>query len=203
MGRPKAWLPFGETTMLQAVLEAVEQGLKSGQAERPGFSPPLVVVGAPRQELPPLPQRILRVDDEVEGEGPLRGIATGLAALDGHVEAAYVSSCDTPLLRPPFVARMIALLGEADIAVPVVEDRHHPLAAVYRLSVLKEVRELLAADRRRPFFLFERVSTRTIGRDALIEIDPDLDSLKNFNTPSEYEGLLARLADLHGVGESP
>jgi molybdopterin-guanine dinucleotide biosynthesis protein A len=203
MGRSKAWLPFGETTMLRAVLEAVEKGLRSGRASQPGFSPPLVVVGARQQDLPPLPQEILRVDDEVEGEGPLRGMAAGLAALEGRAEAAYVSSCDTPLLQPSFVSRMIVLLGEADIAVPLVEDRHHPLAAVYRLSVLKEVRDLLAAERRRPFFLFERVSTRMIGREALVEVDPDLDSLKNFNTPAEYEELVARVEDGRGIGGSP
>ena len=192
MGRPKAWLPCGDRTMLAAVVDAVVRGLPP--------TPSLVVVGAPGQDLPPLADAVVRVDDEVEGEGPLRGMEAGLGALEGQVEAAFVSSCDTPLLKPVFVSRMIALLGAADIAVPRFEDRHHPLAAVYRLSVLGEIRTLLAGQRRRPFFLFERVRTVVVDEAALRDIDPELDSLRNFNTPAEYEALTARLSGSRAIG---
>jgi molybdenum cofactor guanylyltransferase len=188
MGRPKAWLPAGESTMLQVVAAAITAGLRP-VSPAGGAPAPLVVVGAPGQELPSLVPAPLRVDDEVEGEGPLRGMAAGLQALTGRVEAAFVSSCDVPLLRPSFVARMVALLGDADIAVPLVQGRHHPLAAVYRVGVLPEVRDLLRREMRRPFFLFERVRTRTVGPEDLAEADPGLDSLSNFNTPEEYAAL--------------
>ncbi len=209
MGRPKAWLPFGGRTMLQAVVEAVREGLvdrrsrPGGEADSVDGGSPLVVVGAPNQDLPPLAPGVVRVDDDIEGEGPLRGMSAGIRALSGRAVAAYVSSCDTPLLRPQFVTRMIALLEDHDIVVPVVEGRHHPLAAVYRMSVLKEIDALLTEERRRPFFLFERVRTREVGLDDLRHVDPGLDSLRNFNTPDEYDELAAHSAAPAGGGDRP
>lgn len=183
MGRPKAWLPVGGRTMLEAVVGAIVDGLRDQAA-------PIIVVGAPGQDLPPLGAPARRIDDDIEGEGPLRGMAAGLAALQGLAQAAFVSSCDVPLLKPAFVARMLALLGDHDIAVPVVAGLHHPLAAVYRIEVLQAVRDLLAKNRRRPFFLFEECRTRLVAAVDLEAADPDLDSLKNLNTPEEYESLV-------------
>ncbi len=203
MGRPKAWLPVGDRTMLATVAGAVAEGLRgagSRLATAPQPAGPIVIVGAPGQDLPPAGLPVLRVDDDVEGEGPLRGLAAGLGALTGKADAAYVSSCDVPLLKPAFVARMIALLGDADIAVPLVDDRHHPLAAVYRIGVLETVRDLLARNQRRPFFLFERRPTRVVTATDLLAADPGLDSLRNFNTPEEYDRLLAGGGASSGAG---
>ena len=202
MGRPKAWLPVGDRTMLETVVGSVAEGLRAAagavgvsgralEAAAGNATAPIVVVGAPGQDLPPAGGPVLRVDDEVEGEGPLRGLAAGLEALAGKADAAFVSSCDVPLLKPAFVARMIALLGDLDIAVPLVDDRHHPLAGVYRVGVLETVRDLLAREMRRPFFLFERRPTRVVTAAELEGADPGLESLRNFNTPEEYDRLLA------------
>src|SRR5207247_2796906 len=92
----------------------------------------IVVVAAPDQEVPPLPEGVGVVRDEEKGQGPLQGLAAGLAALRGKVEAAYLSSCDVPFLKPAFVRRLIDLLGEHAICVPRVGEYPHPLAAVYR-----------------------------------------------------------------------
>ena len=59
------------------------------------------------------------------------------------------------------------------MAVPVEGEFHHPLAAVYRTSVVPVVEELLAADRLRPAFLFDRVATCRVSVDRLRAIDPD------------------------------
>jgi molybdopterin-guanine dinucleotide biosynthesis protein A len=182
MGRPKAWLPFGDEIMLPRVVRLLSEVVA-----------PVVVVAAPEQEVPPLPPGVGVVRDEVEGRGPLAGLAAGLRALAGQADAAYLSSCDVPLLRPEFVRRIIALLGEAVVCVPQVEGYFHPLAAVYRLGVVDEVERLLAEDRLRPVFLFESVPTRTVEAVELTGVDADLRSLRNCNTLQEYEAAL-RLA---------
>lgn len=179
MGRPKAWLPFGGEAMLQRVVRIVRQAVE-----------PVVVVAAPDQPLPELPGEVLMSRDDVPGRGPLQGISAGLHALEARTEAAYVSSCDVPFLRPDFVRQMIAALGDADIAVPYDDGHHHPLAAVYRTRILPEVDRLLAQDRLRPFFLFEVVPTNTVSADALRAVDTQLDSLRNMNTPQDYEAAL-------------
>src|SRR5256885_6862977 len=119
MGRPKAWLPFGDEVMLQRVVRILSDVVS-----------PIVVVAAPDQELPALPDSVLVERDEEKGRGPLQGLAAGLTALEGRADAGYLSSCDVPFLRPAFVQRMIDLRGSHSICVPRVGDYHHPLAAV-------------------------------------------------------------------------
>jgi molybdopterin-guanine dinucleotide biosynthesis protein A len=183
MGRPKAWLPFGDEIMLPRVVRLL------GEVVRP-----IVVVAAPGQDLPPLPEGVDVVRDQERGRGPLQGLAAGLSALRGRADAAYVSSCDVPFLRPAFVRRLLDLLGEHAICVPNVGGYHHPLAAVYRLEVTQAVQRLLAEDRLRPFFLFEAVPTRVVEADELAAVDPEFQTLRNLNTPEDYEAALRDLA---------
>jgi len=180
MGKPKAGLPIAGEIMLPRVVRLLSEAAVG----------PIVVVAAPEQEVPTLPEGIQIVRDEERGRGPLEGLAAGLAALEGRVEAAYASSCDVPFLRPAFVKRMIELLGSAQICVPRVGNYHHPLAAVYRVEVLPIVRQLLKENRLRPVFLFETGATRVVEGAELIDVDPTFESLRNLNTPQDYEQAL-------------
>jgi molybdopterin-guanine dinucleotide biosynthesis protein A len=183
MGRPKAWLPFGGELMLQRVVRILGEVVD-----------PIVAVAAPGQEVPPLPSPIEIARDENKGRGPLEGLAAGLRRLSASgIDAAYATSTDAPFLQPAFVRRVIELLGEFSIAVPFVNERHHPLAAVYRTSVLAEVDRLLGADRLRPIFLFESLPTRAVTGNELSVADPGLRSLRNLNSPEEYEQALSEL----------
>src|SRR5438045_459856 len=77
MGRPKATLPFGPELLLPRVLRLLCQAVD-----------PIVVVAAPEQDLPNLPDETIIVRDEEKGRGPLQGLAAGLAALHGIAAAA-------------------------------------------------------------------------------------------------------------------
>jgi molybdenum cofactor guanylyltransferase len=177
MGRPKAWLPFGGEALLQRVVRILSEVVD-----------PIVVVAAPEQELPNLPPAVRVARDDREYLGPLNGLATGLAALEGRADVTYLTPCDVPFLRPAFVRRVIERLGDADVCLPEVGGFKHPLAAAYRASVLPKVRELIAANRLRPVFLTEAVRTRVL--DASDFDAADLVSLRNLNTPEEYEAAL-------------
>jgi molybdenum cofactor guanylyltransferase len=179
MGRPKAWLPFGGEVMLARVVRLLGEAVA-----------PLVVVAAPGQDVPPLPPGVEVVRDPERDRGPLQGLAAGLEALRGRAAAAYLSSCDVPFLRPAFVRRMIDLLGEHQACVPRVEGFLHPLAAVYRVEVAAVAARLLAEDRLRPTFLFDAVPTRVVAAEELAGADPSLQTLRNLNTPGEYEAAL-------------
>jgi molybdopterin-guanine dinucleotide biosynthesis protein A len=179
MGKPKAWLPIGGEIMLPRVVRILGAVVE-----------PIVVVAAPDQDVPPLPEGIEIVRDEERGRGPLEGLAAGLAALEGRADAAYASSCDVPFLRPAFVNRMIELLGSAQICVPRVSDYHHPLAAVYRVGVRPFVLQLLKENRLRPVFLFDAVATRVVEPSELSDVDATFESLRNLNTPEDYEQAL-------------
>lgn|ERR1019366_6427604 len=184
MGRPKAWLPFGSELLLPRVVRLLSEAVS-----------PIVVVAAPDQELPPLPDEVRIVRDAERGRGPLQGLAAGLAALQGDADAAYASSCDVPFLRPAFVRRVIELLGTERICVPRVGAYHHPLAAVYRMDVLSAVLALLEQNRLRTALLFEAVPTRVVQVEELQDVDPTFETLRNLNTPEDYEQALRDAVD--------
>jgi molybdenum cofactor guanylyltransferase len=210
MGRPKAWLPFGSEFMLQRVVRILSDVVSPiAVVAAPGQDlPPLDLTPQPPSlrgnggnSVPPSllgkgvrglgdSQSSFIIRDEREGFGPLQGLAAGLQALQGHAEAAYLSSCDVPFLQPAFVRKMIELRGEHAICVPHVGGYHHPLAAVYRLDVLDTVNRLLAENRLRPVFLFEALPTRIVEAAELADVDPTFRSLRNLNTPEDYDAAL-------------
>jgi molybdopterin-guanine dinucleotide biosynthesis protein A len=178
MGRDKATLPFGQERMLQRVVRLVGEVVAFEN---------LTVVAAPQQPLPELPAKVVTARDRQE----YRGLATGLRALAGRVDAAYVTACDVPLLAPVFVERMFELLGDFDIAVPVDGLYHHPLAAVYRPGVLPQIERLLDAGRMRPRFLFDEVNTCEVPVNELRAVDPQLSTLANLNYEEDYLAALS------------
>jgi molybdopterin-guanine dinucleotide biosynthesis protein A len=202
MGRPKANLEWHGSTLLHRVTGIVSRAV-AGR---------VVVVRAAGQELPALPPGVRVVEDAAEGRGPLQGLAAGLAAVADDAEVAYVSSTDVPLLHPAFVRAVVrAAWGElptgdavtsqaVDVALPVVRGFRHPLAAAYRTSLVPAVEELIAEDRMRPAFLFERSRVRELSEDDLLsdrelaEADPELLSVLNLNEPDDYERARARAA---------
>jgi molybdenum cofactor guanylyltransferase len=179
MGRPKAWLPFGPEVLLQRVVRILS-----------GIVSPVVVVAAPNQNLPTLPGDVIITRDDREHLGPLNGLAAGLAGLEGRADAAYLSSCDVPFLDPAFVRRVIERLENSLACFPEVGGFLQPLAAAYRIDVLPAVRQLLASNRLRPADLKELVPTRILGPADFADIDASLASLRNVNTPQEYEAAL-------------
>jgi molybdenum cofactor guanylyltransferase len=181
MGQPKAWLPFGNELLLQRVVRRL-----STVAE------PVVVVRAPGQTLPELPKNTLVTEDTIENRGPLQGIASGLSALRGLVDVAFVSSTDAPFVDPDLVIRLCELRRTShDLVVPHASDRHHPLAALYALNVLPEIECMLAANQLRLMDLLRRVCTLVVNEEELNKLDPRLRFLSNVNTPEDYRAALA------------
>ena len=189
MGVPKATLPFGPEAMLQRVVRLLGTVVH-----------PVVVVAAREQVLPELPVDVIVTRDERGERGPLEGLRAGLKALPDSVEIAYVTSCDVPLLAPGFAARMIELLGDHDIAVMEIDGFPHPLSAVYRRNTLPHVESLLAEDKLRPVFLFDKVRTRRVQPAEMISVDPELRTLRNLNTREDYQVALAEITSPAGDG---
>ncbi len=191
MGTPKAALEWHGSTLLRRTVGIVARATGG----------PVVVVRAPGQQLPALPEGIPVTDDPVAGKGPVQGIAAGLAALRDQADAAFVSSTDMPFLHPAFVCRVLRVLtgsDTTDVALPVARGYKQPLAAAYRVSVAETAERLVQEDRLRPAFLFGECVTEWLDDEALKKdpvlaaLDPDLDSVVNVNTPAEYQEARAR-----------
>jgi molybdenum cofactor guanylyltransferase len=183
MGSPKAALEWHGSTLLRRVSGVLARAVDG----------PIIVVRAPGQDLPDAAERTELVADAREGQGPMQGLAAGLAAIGDRAPVAYVSSTDVPLLHPAFVRRVIAGFdSEVDIVLPEVGGYRQPLAAAYRGDVLATVQELIAAQRLRPAFLFERCRVRRLDDETMLKdgclarLDPELASVLNLNEPADY-----------------
>jgi molybdopterin-guanine dinucleotide biosynthesis protein A len=194
MGTPKAALEWHGSTLLRQVAGVLARAVDG----------PVLVVRAPGQALPALPGHMEVAEDPQEGLGPLQGLAAGLAAVAGRAGAAFVCSTDLPFLHPAFVRRVLRALDAgpepADVSLPVARGHPQPLAAGYRTPLAEAARQLVAARRLRPAFLFERCRVTRLDEAALCAdpvlaaLDPDLDSLVNVNEPADYAAARARPA---------
>ncbi len=181
MGQSKAWLSFGSEPLLVRVVRRLST-----------IAAPIVVVRARGQTLPELPNHVFVVDDAAPDRGPLQGLAAGLSVLQTLADAAFVSSTDAPFVEPLVIEHLVALRGNAyDLAVPRALGRQHPLAAVYAVSVLPTIEDMLKQDQLRMMDLVQRLHTRVVEEDELRRIDPTLRFLMNVNTPEDYAAALA------------
>ena len=181
MGQDKASLAFGSETLLQRTVRILAEVVPPEK---------IIVVGAADRPIPVLDFPVRFTRDQHPEHGPLEGIAAGLRVAASDIHSVYITSCDVPLLKPSFVAAMFDLLQQHDVAVPFDDQHMHPLAAVYRTSVLPWVERLLAENQRSPRQLFPLVSTCRIPVDGLRTVDRDLVSLMNVNTPEDYQQAL-------------
>lgn len=184
MAREKASLPFGPETMLQRVVRLVGEVVPSKQ---------LVVVAAPSQQVPELPNDVIIARDADEFLGPLAAMAVGLKALRKRfttMDATFLTGCDYPLMVPAFVEHLFLLLGNFDAAVPFDDNQRHVLAAVYRPGVLTYVEALLAKEQSRMQSLLDEITVREVSADESREVDPLLNSLRNVNSEADYRAAL-------------
>ncbi len=191
MGTPKAALEWHGSTLLRRTVGILSRATGGT----------VVVVRAPGQELPALPEGVLIAEDPQEGKGPVQGIAAGLAALRGRADIAFVSSTDMPFLHPAFIRRVLRVLADSDstdVALPVARGFKQPLAAAYRVSLAEAAERLVKEDRLRPAFLFAECAVAQLDDEVLKQdpvlaaLDPDLDSVINVNTPADYQAARAR-----------
>jgi len=171
MGRPKALLEWGGRTLVAHVAATLAES-----------AAPVVVAAAPGQELPPLPAGVEVARDARPDQGPLEGLAAGMRALAGRADAAFVCGADMPFLSSAAVGHLAVRLSvNWDVVlVRSAEGRDQPLGAVYRLSLLGLVEELLAGGERRLGLVAERSRACRVEADAALAA-----ALRSVNTPEE------------------
>jgi molybdopterin-guanine dinucleotide biosynthesis protein A len=179
MGCAKATLPFGPEVMLTRILRLLGEVVW-----------PVAVVAAPGQALPGLPAGVQLVHDRARGRGPLEGLCCGMLALADRVEAAFVTSCDVPLLRGELVRYLCGRIDGHDVVVPCTGGFCHPLSAVYRTSLVDAIDRRLAREQLRLVSLYGEVRTCRVAEEELRLVDPELNSLLNVNGPEDYRAAL-------------
>ncbi len=200
MGVDKASLDFGGEAMLVRVARVLS-----------AICSPIVVVAAPGQVLPAMPQISAGVIDVVHdrqsGRGPMEGLSVGLARVaalamgqgNGGEEfaedfAALVTTCDAPLITAAFVSRLLEFVDweSFDAAVPIDEVRRYPLSAIYGPAALPVIEQRVQAGKLKVIDMLDEIRTRFVDSSELRTADPELLSLLNINSPEEYESIKSR-----------
>ncbi|MFG6158361.1 molybdenum cofactor guanylyltransferase MobA [Halomonas sp. 1390] len=134
----------------------------------------------------PLADRVV-TDAEGGYQGPLMGIYSGLRA--ATTPWLVVTPCDTPALPEDLVERLVAGIGEHDIAVAFDGERLHPVVALIRTSLADDLAAALADG--------ERKIDRWYARHAWCRVDvrdcPD--AFANLNTDDEKQRLERALGE--------
>ena len=146
----------------------------------------IVVVSAPAGDRP-IPAGARLVHDTNAFEGPLAGLAIGLAALDLDVDRAIVVGGDMPSLIPEVLARLLAALGATiDAAVLDVDGRFVPLPMAIQRDVASPVaRSLLDAGERRLRALPLALRVTIIAEGTWRRDDPGGLTLRDVDVPGD------------------
>lgn len=184
MGRDKALIEIGGTTVIERILEVL--GTVTSEIVIIGDRPEYRAFGCPV------------VPDAVPECGPIGGLLTAL--MHSKHEHAFVTACDLPLLQADLVAAMASIDREYDALVPVRnvkgQQRFEPLHAIYSTSCIPVVRDLIACGTRRVDRLFELLQVQWLDEAWMRSVDVNLDSLLNMNTPEDLEYVAERLRGL-------
>jgi len=171
MGKEKAFLPWGDGTLIEQVVETL----------RPLVDELIVAVkDAPRF----LSLNVRVVEDLVPDAHALGGLYTGLK-LASH-ERCFVCSCDAPFLNPDMIRFLTEQVDGCDLVVPKTRQGLQPLHAVYATSALPAIEDQL---RQRQWALFElvgRLRAKVVEAEELRRVDPTGLGFFNLNTPDEY-----------------
>lgn len=176
MGQNKALLPHPEnvqisfveyltailTSMCSEVLVVASDAIQATEFARPG---------------------VLVVTDKVPDYGPLMGLYSGLSAI--RTPHALVIAVDMPFVQPELLSFLLDQPLAHALLVPLVDNVPQVLLAVYPRSVLPLIEMRIQQGRRDPRSLLDVAVVQYIEEAQLRQVDPQLRSFVNVNTPED------------------
>ncbi len=178
MGRSKAALPYGATTLLAFQTERLAEifdGVLVVAKEPPGFE-----TG---------PARVV-----LDGEAGYAAIHGLVRALEEAADRIFVLAVDMPAL-PAALIRAIAvwsLASEAAAVLPRAGDRLQPLAGIWRRAALPIARRRVASGELSLQGLAAEAGMEVLEESAWRELDPSGVAFENLNTLERYAALRER-----------
>ncbi|HTY55077.1 MAG TPA: molybdenum cofactor guanylyltransferase [Candidatus Binataceae bacterium] len=175
MGRDKATLPFDGTTLIERTVATLHRAFAD-----------VLVVAAPEsisEKFPTLDATIIR--DEAPFAGPVPALLIGLRA--ARYDPVFACSCDLPMLNAALAAWLCSIITEKnDAVIPIVSERLQVLHAVYRKRCTSALDTMLASGEKSLRALAPLLDVRAVVESDMRQIDPELRSFFNLNTPDDY-----------------
>ncbi len=129
------------------------------------------------------------VYDRAADQGPLMGLYSGLQAIS--FSHALVLAVDLPFVQHPLLSWLSAFPLTDEMLIPRVQGIPQVLLARYPRTLLPAIEACLQAGRRDPRALLTKAPVRFLEEGQLREIDPELRSFVNVNTPEDFERISA------------
>jgi molybdopterin-guanine dinucleotide biosynthesis protein A len=173
MGSDKAFLPWGDGTLLSHAMKLVA-----------AVTPRTRIVGAPKK----FAGFGVVIEDIYRDRGPLGGIHAALS--NASTDLNLMLAVDLPLVETRFLQFMVGLAKETEAAVvtlPRADGVLQPLCAVYRREFVKPAEEALRANRNKIDPLFAEVKTRIIEEDEFTLAGFSVGMFRNLNTPEQWK----------------
>lgn len=174
MGRDKALLPWGPTTLLDHAVERLRR-----------VASDVRILSGP--ELRYADRGIREHVDVVPDAGALGGVYTGLCEV-GDGPGLFLA-VDLPLVPAPLLARLVELAEGADAVVPVSPGGPEPLCAVYDAACREPIRRRLATGERKMTAFWPDIRVREVGVDELAAFGNPERLFRNLNRPEDYAAL--------------
>jgi molybdopterin-guanine dinucleotide biosynthesis protein A len=170
MGRDKASLPYGASTLLEHAIARARE-----------VTPDVRVLCGPTRKYEEFGVPVL--EDPVCGVGPLGGLYGALlsASIDG-LERFFWLAIDLPLVNLQVLRGLMGALDRADVAMARTPRGPEPLCAAFRTEpALDAVRRALLDGRLK--------LTSALHGLPIHYLDADAAAFVNVNTPADYDQL--------------
>jgi molybdopterin-guanine dinucleotide biosynthesis protein A len=163
MGRDKALIQVGETTMVERVCAVLAAA----------GCDPVVLVGGDRSRLAAATGREI-VGDTWPGEGPLGGVIDAVRWFAARgAEAVVIAACDLPDLT----VDAVHAVADGAAATVAVAERRHPSLARWPVGTIGQLEALFGAGVRSLHEALDALGASDVAVDAA--------ALRNVNTPDE------------------
>ena len=172
MGRDKATLPWRESDLLNTVLAQLVKVC----------SELIIVSNVPRKLYLP---NIKVIPDMYKQCGPLGGMQAGISASKYCYN--FITACDMPYLSAEAITYMRKAAAGYDAAIPFIDGFFNPLHGVYHRNCLPHIESMLQQGKYRILDFYGQVKLRKISKLELIQVDKDLRTLTNINTPDDLK----------------
>jgi molybdenum cofactor guanylyltransferase len=179
MGQDKAFMQFGERTLLAHALELARAATGKvwiiGSAEKFATFGPVL-------------------EDVFPGRGPLAGIQAALAGT--RTELNLITAVDMPFLQLDFLNYLIARAraSHAEVVVPRAGGGLQPLCAIYRKDFAEVAQRSLQAGKNKIGPLFAEVQTLIIEAPDLEQNGFGEDIFRNLNTEQDWQEAKQKLS---------
>lgn len=175
MGRDKRFIEFDGCALIERTLLVYKRL----------FSEILIVVAEPTPQLIGASYRI--VTDLIPGRGSIGGLYTGLYYAT-H-QRVFAAACDMPFLSADVIERMVDLGAGADVVMANLVNGLQPLHAIYSKACLPLMRNMIKTGVLKVQTLVHgpELLIRLVAEEELRDIDPQLLSFLNVNSPADLE----------------